>query len=154
MLTDYFGLEYDGTVTNKNLTNSDSNSVFQLKAVGDYLPMDYLNSSYFSAGSPVYGWLNSTNNFIYFDDTANQTFFSYNSVAYTLRNGNGNQPGFIFVYDKSGDPVSITYGSSTNLTLVPWNATVNDGKFDGADSMIFPSKAAAGGNGAIVGKKQ
>ena len=153
MITDYLGLEYNGTVTNKNLTNSSSNSVFGLNHVGDYLPKSYLTGT-FSAGAPVYGWLNSSNNYIYFDNTANQTLFYYNSVAYTLRNGIANQPGFIFVYNKAVSPVKITYGSTTNLTLVPYNAEDNAGKFDGADSMILPSSASASNSGAIVGTKQ
>lgn len=155
MITDYMGLKSDGTVTNKNLTNSDSNSIFDLKAAGTYLPREYLNPALFAPGTRVYGWLNHSNGHISFENTANQSLFNYNGVAYTLRNGIASYPGFIFEYDKSASPKKITYGSGTPLTLVPYNADVpGSGTFDGATSMLYPSKSNSSAQGGIVGYKQ
>ncbi len=155
MITDYMGLKSDGTVTNKNLTNSDSNSIFDLKAAGTYLPREYLNPALFAPGTRVYGWLNHSNGHISFENTANQSLFNYNGVAYTLRNGLASYPGFIFEYDKSASPKKITYGSGTPLTLVPYNADVpGSGTFDGATSMLYPSKSNSSAQGGIVGYKQ
>lgn len=147
MITDLYGFLSDGTVTNVSLTDS-ANSSFELKASG--CVSTWMDPAQFAAGQPVYGWLDSSDGKVYFENTTDNAFFVYDGTNYMLRKQDSSSPSsFSLTYDSSASPVTLT--CDARICIVP--SSYITGYVDGSRSLLLTSYAQSDSPG-IVGEKQ